>query len=172
MAYEIARVFEKRATEKSTWSGRIGKVELFVSDDGIWSIDGKVLGRKSVEYLLNFSLQSLQDAYAGADDLTEATANWAKKRDALIEGTIGQRAANGLGAFERIGHAMIKAAMLEKDAKRFDGMDDDAVAELVAEKFEANRAALTPAIDAEIERREEAKRAKAKVAEKIGTLDL
>jgi hypothetical protein len=86
----ISRVFTKRETEKSNWSGRIGAVEGFADLDRI-VINGHELPEASVAYLLNFSLQSLQDAYAGADDLTEATANWEKKLSALIDGTIGVR---------------------------------------------------------------------------------
>lgn len=91
MQHLVNRVFVKRETEKSNWSGRIGAVEL-VADIASMSVNGNALPTASIDYLLNFSLQSLQDAYAGADDLAEATANWEKKLNALIEGTIGVRA--------------------------------------------------------------------------------
>lgn len=94
MKYLVNRVFTKRETEKSAWSGRIGAVELVANVESV-TIGGKTLPEASVEYLLNFSLQSLQDAYAGADDLTEATANWEKKLAALMEGTIGVRSGGG-----------------------------------------------------------------------------
>lgn len=85
-----ARSFAKRATAKSEWSGAIGAVELKI-DNGVWFIDGKEIPKISREYLLNFALQSLQDAYAGAENLTEAVAAFEKKRDALLAGTIGVR---------------------------------------------------------------------------------
>lgn len=90
MEYAIARVFEKRVTEKSSWGGRIGSVEG-TADVGNVVLNGKTLPQASVDYLLHFSLQSLQDAYAGADDLAEATALFDKKLAALLEGTIGVR---------------------------------------------------------------------------------
>lgn len=94
MEYLVNRVFSKRETEKSNWSGRIGSVEMSAGITGI-SINGKELPEASINYLLNFSLQSLQDAYAGAEDLTEATANWEKKLAALLDGTIGVRSGGG-----------------------------------------------------------------------------
>lgn len=92
--FNVARVFTKRETEKSNWSGRIGSVEL-VADIAQFEVDGKQLPQTSIDYLLNFSLQSLQDAYAGADDLNEAVGNWTKKYDALLNGTIGVRSGGG-----------------------------------------------------------------------------
>lgn len=84
----VERIFSHRT------HGRIGHVELVV-DKGKWTLDGQELPAASVEYLLRFSLQSLQDAYAGADNAAEATAAWEKKRDALIAGTIGVRSGSG-----------------------------------------------------------------------------
>lgn len=94
MEYLVNRVFTKRETEKSNWSGRIGAVEMVANVESI-KVNGNKLPDASVNYLLHFSLQSLQDAYAGAADLTEATANWTKKFDALCEGTIGVRSGGG-----------------------------------------------------------------------------
>ena len=88
--YLVNRVFTKRETAKSDWSGRIGAVNL-EADVASVKIDGVTLPEASVEYLLNFALQSLQDAYAGAASIDEATANWDKKRVSLLAGTIGVR---------------------------------------------------------------------------------
>lgn len=99
--YEINRSFIKRATEKSTWDGRVSSpVNLFIDDKGAWYISlgddkRKALGRESIEYLMEFSLQSLQDAYAGAESLTDATAKFDKKFAALVDGTIGVRTSSG-----------------------------------------------------------------------------
>lgn len=98
--HTVARVFAKRETEKSNWSGRIGAVTLEANITDV-SVDGKSLPAASIEYLLNFSLQSLQDAYAGAESLTEATASWEKKLSALLEGTIGVRGESGMTDEER-----------------------------------------------------------------------
>lgn len=126
MAYEVNRIFAKRETEKSNWSGRIGSVTLTVTDDGNWAIvsgdykDGAttVLSRASIEYLLTFSLQSLQDAYAGAANLTEAQANYVKKLTALCEGTIGVRGeGGGMSDEERAELYVAEAWYLTKNAK-------------------------------------------------------
>lgn len=89
----VNRVYTKRETAKSAWSGRVGSVELaFTSKSEIVvTLDGKELPDVSVQHLVNFALQTLQDAYAGADDLAEAQANWEKKRAKLYDGTIGTR---------------------------------------------------------------------------------
>lgn len=101
----VNRVFTKRETPKSDWSGRIGSCELALVSPSKGNVefhlDGQVLPDQSVLYLMTFSLQSLQDAYAGAASLDEATANWEKKRDALINGTIGARGEGGLSDTER-----------------------------------------------------------------------
>lgn len=97
---ETARLYEKRATEKSTWNGRIGQAELkFESkSDIVVTLDGKELPSASIDHLLNFALQTLQDAYAGAQSLAEAEASFESKRTKLYEGTIGTR--GGAGASE------------------------------------------------------------------------
>lgn len=92
--FNIARVFAKRETAKSDWAGRIGAVTL-VADINEVTIDGKAVPEASVNYLLNFSLQSLQDAYAGAESLDEAMGSWEKKLTALVDGTIGVRGSGG-----------------------------------------------------------------------------
>lgn len=100
MEYAIARVFAKRETEKSKWNGRIGSVEG-KAEIGSFVINGKELPQASVDYLLHFALQSLQDAYAGAESMDEAVGAWEKKLAALIEGTIGVRGEGGMTDEER-----------------------------------------------------------------------
>lgn len=78
--------------------GAIGKV-TFVAPDGTFTLDGKELPAASVEHLLTFALQTLQDAYAGSKNTDEAQADFAKKYDKLIAGTIGTRS-GGDGATE------------------------------------------------------------------------
>lgn len=82
--YAINRAFDHKAY------GRIGIVEMSAQVEGI-AINGKELPASSIEYLLTFALQNLQDAYAGADSADEAVARFEKKLDKLIEGTIGLR---------------------------------------------------------------------------------
>lgn len=84
--FEINRAYDHKV------HGRIGVVEM-TADVGKVSIGGKELPATSVEYLLTFALQNLQDAYAGADSADDAQGRWQKKLDRLIEGTIGVREA-------------------------------------------------------------------------------
>ena len=169
MAYEIARVFAKRETEKSDWSGRIGNATLFVSDDGIWTLNGKVLSRKSIEYLLMFSLQSLQDAYAGATDLGEARANFDKKTAALMDGTIGMR---GTGADEetKIARKLVLAKLVAKYGK--DSEESKKTPEQLDAIFEKNREKLAPVVAAEIARLEKARKERAEMENAIEALDI
>lgn len=133
MEYAIARVFTKRETEKSNWSGRVGSVEG-VADINKIVLNGNELGAASINYLLNFSLQSLQDAYAGAESLAEATANFEKKLAALLDGTIGVRGAGGGMSDEDRAKAYVaeQAVRAKLPADEWKAMDDDAKAERVA----------------------------------------
>ena len=63
----VSRTFDHKA------HGRIGIVNMEAAVAYI-AIDGKELPVSSIEYLLTFALQNLQDAYAGADSAAEATA--------------------------------------------------------------------------------------------------
>lgn len=89
MAHATQRLVATRGYNHRTF-GQIGTTELVI-DNAVWFLDGKELPKVSREYLLNFALQSLQDAYAGSENLTEATAAFEKKRDAILAGTIGVR---------------------------------------------------------------------------------
>lgn len=170
MAYVTNRVFEKRATDKSTWNGRVGHATLEVSDKGVWTLNGKELPAQSVGYLLTFSLQSLQDAYAGAADLAEATGNFEKKLKAVQDGTIGVRT-GGVDEATKIGRGLAEAAFVAKHGKEAWEKIEDKVAK-ADEILAKNAAAFAPLVEAEIARRAAARAEKAKIAEKMGGLDL
>ncbi len=155
--FTVNRVYEKRATEKSTWNGRIGATELVmsISPDGniVASLDGNILPDASVTYLLNFSLQSLQDAYAGAESMDEATGNWGKKRDALIAGEIGIRSGEGVSTFQSVARQIMRA-LLKKNAGpkssdwvAFTAKSDADQNKVLDEKFKANKAKLEPVVN-------------------------
>jgi hypothetical protein len=171
MAHTVARVFTKRETEKSAWSGRIGAATLAISDKGKWTLNDKELGAESVEYLMNFSLQSLQDAYAGADDLAEATANFEKKLAAIQEGTIGQRSSGGVDEETRVGRKVALNALIVKygkDAAQVKDATDESLDAIVAK----NADAFAPVIAAEMDRLAEQRKAKAAIAKQVGALDI
>lgn len=129
----VERLYEKRATEKSAWSGRIGSVRLEVGIDTtgdepkcVWSLDGNILPASSVEHLMNFSLQSLQDAYAGAESLSDAIGRWAEKRDRIVNGTLGTRSGTaGEEAHMRFVRDIIRANLSPESKAVYAAMKGD-----------------------------------------------
>ena len=128
--YLVNRAFDHKA------HGRIGVVEMSAGVSGV-SINGKELPASSIEYLLTFALQNLQDAYAGAESAAEATARFEKKLARLIEGTIGAREAGDGASLETRTIRTIIGEMLRSAGKW---------KELTEGKDEAERAALLDAI--------------------------
>lgn len=163
----ITRAFNHRTF------GQIGSVELSANVKDV-KVDGTTLPDASVEYLLHFALQSLQDAYAGAKTEDEAKAAWAKKLDALKAGTIGVRG-GGEGVTEEtkvqrmIVRNMVKAKFGAKSPEwaTFTGLSDADQNAKLDEWFAANAEKLAPAVAEEMKRREAARKAKAKIADAV-----
>lgn len=128
--HTIARAFDHKT------HGRIGVVEM-VAEVGKVSVNGNVLPTSSVEYLLTFALQNLQDAYAGAESAAEAQARWQKKLDRLIEGSIGTRESGDGASLETRTIRTILGEMLRGAGKW---------KELTEGKDEGERASLLDAI--------------------------
>lgn len=138
----VARAFDHKAF------GRIGIVTL-VADIGTVTLDGKELPASSVEYLLTFALQNLQDAYAGASDAEDAVARWGKKYDRLVAGTIGVReAGDGASAEVKairgvIGDMLRQAKVWKKVIGELDEADRaDALDAIFAKQSEAKQEAI------------------------------
>lgn len=74
--------------------GQIGAVTV-TSPDGDWTINGTVVPERTVDHLLTFALQTLQDAYAGAAGAADAKEKFEGKLAKLIAGTLGVRSASG-----------------------------------------------------------------------------
>lgn len=148
--------------------GEIGTVAM-TADVAKVTINGTEIPEGSVEYLLHFALQSLQDAYAGAKNPTEATAAFDKKLKALIEGTIGVRTGTSSGVTEEVAvqrsitRQMFKAKVGGKSEAwaTFTGLTDAEQGEKLDVWYTANEAALAPAATEELARREKARKAKA-----------
>lgn len=122
----------------------------------------------SVEYLLTFALQNLQDAYAGAESAAEAQARWQKKLDRLIEGSIGVReAGDGASALTKSIRAVIGDML--RQAKKWQevigALDEDkrgeALDAIFAKQPEAKQAAIRATAEERI-REAEARKAQAK----------
>ncbi len=160
MTYTVNRSYAHKA------HGDIGAVALVVDGDK-WSLDGKELPASSVEYLLTFALQSLQDAYAGSATAAEAIGAFEGKRDKLIAGTIGVRTGGG-GVDEStlVARMIVRKAFMDnnpaKSAARegFKALDDAAQNAKLDEWFAANEAAFAPVVADEVAARK-AKRERA-----------
>lgn len=176
-----SRVFTKRETEKSDWSGRIGSTELTFEAEGeiVVHLDGHQLPASSVTYLMTFALQSMQDAYAGADSLGAAIGAFEKKRDAIVNGTLGVRGTgDGASYFTTIARRMVRALFKSKYGAKstewaaFMKLDDDEQDAELDRKYAANEAKLRPVVEAEIARIKEEAARKAAIAGEAGDIEL
>lgn len=155
--------------------GRIGTVTLEAALGDV-TLNGTALPQASVEYLLMFSLQSLQDAYAGADGADDAKARWEKKLDRLLEGSIGVRAAGDGASAETkairgvIGD-MLRAAKVWK--AKIGSLDEDKRAAALDAIFEGQSPEKQAALrDQAKARLAEAAKRKAQAAAMADTLEL
>lgn len=172
MTYSIDRAFNHRGGKSKEAFGHIGDVKLEAVAKGknvVFLLDGKELPEISARYLLEFSLQSLQDAYAGSNNAAEAVAAFEKKRDALTDGTIGVRTGGG-GADEwtTVARAFVKKSLKAKlggDAYKTRSEADD-FASYVDKIVDKNREndKFKSTVDAEVDRRQREREEKAKIA--------
>lgn len=161
----------KRAFVHRTY-GDIGSVTM--TGNAKIALDGKDLPDASVAYLMNFALQSLQDAYAGAKTDDEAKANWAKKLKTLVEGTVGIRTGgSGVDALTKlmrsVAREIVRAKMAEanKPYKEFTAKTADEQNIVLDKVIEGNR----EVIEAEARKRMNAK-TKLKDSVDLGDLGL
>lgn len=139
--------------------GQIGEVHVKANADIM--LNGDKLPEQSVRYLLNFALQTLQDAYAGAKTADEAKGAWGKRLDAIVAGTIGTRTGGG-GVSEEdklrnsIAREMLRAKMAAegKPYKLFTGKPAAEQAAIIAKVIETAK----EVIDAEVDKRIAAKK--------------
>lgn len=160
--YTVARSFDHRTF------GRIGVVEM-VAEIATVKLGGKELPTASVEYLLTFALQSLQDAYAGADSADDAQARFDKKLTRMMEGTLGQRAGgDGASAETRMTRTVI-GEMLRKteDGKAAWKAHEDDRNEFLDAIYAKQPDAKRAAIDAIVAKRLEEAAARAKQAKEL-----
>lgn len=139
--------------------GNIGAVTFGVPK-GKFTLNGSELPEASVDHLMVFALQTLQDAYAGAKSTDEALGAFNGKLDKLLNGTIGTRG-SGDGADERtrVARSVTMAAAKAKFGSKspewatFTGLSDDERNAKLDGWYAANAAAFDPAIDEEMARR-------------------
>ncbi|HEY9155570.1 MAG TPA: hypothetical protein VIM69_10585 [Opitutaceae bacterium] len=163
MTLVIERHFAKRN------EGTISNVKLEVNVQSV-HLDGKELPDSSVEYLLTFALQSLQDAYAGAKTLPEAKAMFAKKYDKLIEGKIGVREAGESVSDEiRIGRKLMRAAIRAnaEQWKKFTALPEDEQTAKLDQMVAKNAEKLAKPIAEEMKRLADEKAKKALLGKEL-----
>lgn len=166
MLYTIARTFEKKR-QGSNVQGRIGNATLRV-DIAECRLNGEELPRSSIEHLLNFSLQTLQDAYAGAETLTDAVDAFEAKLGKLIGGTLGARG-EGVDSFTKVARQVVRAILKknssEEKFKAFTDLDAREQTERLDAIFATNEERLRPVVETEIEKRKAAAEEAKKLAD-------
>lgn len=127
-------------------------------------LNGKEVPAAGVEYLLNFALQSLQDAYAGAKSGDEARGNFEKKLERVLDGTIGLRGGSGgVSEEQKIARSILRAGLRQNSEAwaKFKELSDAEQNAKLDELAEKNAEALAKPIAEEVKRREAERKAKA-----------
>lgn len=128
----MERIYEHRE------HGRIGVAKLEITGKGKLALDGKELSERSVEHFLNFALQSLQDAYAGADSADDAKARWQAKYDKIVEGTIGVRTGgSGEEPVMRYVRQVLRSLLGEQSKAEYKALEASEKNDWLDDKFDA-----------------------------------
>jgi hypothetical protein len=170
---DVVREYNHRAF------GHVGKVVLSAKVTEM-KINGTALPESSIEYLLTFALQSLQDAYAGATDAAGAKGAFDTKFDRLVNGTIGVRTGGGASVSEetRVARTITKAKLLatwgkdSKEATDFKALDADAQNARLDEVYGKNEAKLKPFVVERMGELKAERQRREKLAKQSGVLEL
>lgn len=161
MTYTINRSYAHRV------HGAIGNVEL-VAPGGQYVLNGHELPPQSVEHLLTFALQTLQDAYAGADNRDEAVGAFDAKYDRLMNGTLGTRSGSGgVDEFTLVMRQVTRGAIKAKFGAKspewamFTGFSDAEQNDNLAAIYAKNEAKLKPLVEAKVAERKAERERKA-----------
>lgn len=110
--------------------GRIGVAELLVESESdiVVMLNGQELPAQSIDHLLTFALQSLQDAYAGAESEVDALERFNAKLTRILEGTLGTRSGGGgVDEFTRLMRMVLRPLVKEAaGAAAWKDMDEEA----------------------------------------------
>lgn len=139
--------------------GQIGAVELVVPVSGDVTVNGQVLPASSVEHLFNFALQTLQDAYAGADSADDAVAAFTGKLERLIAGTLGTRTGGGgvdpvVAMMRVVMRPLVKAEWVKTNDKAgWKALGEDEIVAMIDDAYAGLDDADKATIDAAVGRR-------------------
>ena len=150
------------ATRESSVIGAATIATVRLTGDATLALDGKPLSGASIEYLMTFALQSLQDAYAGKTTLADAKAAFDAKYERLIDGTIGVRGPGSAVSEEtRIGREIVRDKLRAKGGDAWkaykDAADADAKAAILDAIIDKNADAIATLVAEERTRRAAAK---------------
>lgn len=139
--------------------------------EGEWKLDGNKLNENAILHLINFSLQTLQDAYAGKKLVSEAQGAFNKKYDKLVKGTIGVRGANEpVTEYQTVARKQVQLAIKAGNVssmpqKTFEAMDKSAAVEWLDKFILDHNKDVRPIVEEAIAEMKRAAEAKAKLTQ-------
>ena len=149
----FARTYDHKA------HGRIGVATLQVQspDEVKFILNGTELPAQSVDHLLTFALQSLQDAYAGAESASDAVEKFTAKLERILAGTLGTRGGNGVSEETRLIRMVLRPLVKEAlGAAAWKELGDDERNAQIDAVFESmgdeDRATVAAAVETERKR--------------------
>jgi hypothetical protein len=152
-AHAVSRTFSKRDEDdiigSAAWRILPDASMEFAIDDG----DFKPLPVASIQHLMFFALQTLQDAYAGKSG-EDAIAAWKIKAAKIVDGTIGTRGqSSGVSLWQSIARSLVRDVVKASKPAEYKAADADERNAMLDEVIAKNRDKLDPAIQKEIARR-------------------
>lgn len=161
-----------RAYDHKTY-GRMGTAEFTVTGDNVkFTLNGTELPAASVDHLMVFALQTLQDAYAGAENAADAQERFDGKLKRILEGTLGTRTGGaGVDPVTAEIRAIIRGDVKKAVGDEWKAMEEDArnaaIDAVFADQPEEVQAALTEAAKEAIVRKAAERAAKAALGAKL-----
>ena len=162
--------------------GTVCDTLAFTAPAGEYVLDGQPLEDDAVQFLLNFALQTFQDAYAGADSLDECQKAFSTKLDRVKANEMGTRGAGVDPITTEIRILVYAAIRKSKDAKtkkvyeKLKVMKSDARADaldaIFAKQSDDGKAAITAKAESEHARKEEVRKAKNAAMADLGVISI
>jgi hypothetical protein len=152
-AHAVNRTFSKRDEDdiigSVAWRIMPDASHEFAVDDGAFA----PLPAASIQHLMFFALQTLQDSYAGKAG-EDAIAAWKLKAQKIVDGSIGTRGqSSGVSLWQSIARSLVRDVVKTSKAAEYKAADTDGRNAMLDEVIAKNKDKLEPAIAKEIARR-------------------
>jgi hypothetical protein len=152
-AHAVSRTFSKRDEDdiigSVAWRIMPDASHEFAVDDGAFA----PLPAASIQHLMFFALQTLQDSYAGKAG-EDAIAAWKLKAQKIVDGSIGTRGqSSGVSLWQSIARSLVRDVVKTSKAAEYKAADTDGRNAMLDEVIAKNKDKLEPAIAKEIARR-------------------